>query len=145
MKIADDFFEGKEHGGEGSVERGSDGSGGAYGHESFDFIGAESQLSPQDRGYSRAHLHGWAFAAEGNSAGQGRAGAKEFSKDGAEGDAATAGVERGLGLRHAATARVGKIPVEKIAHAQRAEHRNEQTPPRSVSAGIKMSAEAFGE
>src|SRR6202040_3582068 len=99
----------------------------------------------QNGGDARADLHRRAFASEGNAAGQSGARAKEFAEDRAKGDAATAGVERRLGLRHAAAARVGKIPEQKIAHAQRAEHRNQQTPPRGVSARIKMSAEAFGE
>src|SRR4029077_16360588 len=93
----------------------------------------------------RAHLHRRAFASERNAARESRRGAKEFTEDGAEGNAAAAGVERGLRLRYAAAARIGKIAVEKIAHAQRAEDRHQQTAPGSVAAGIEMSAEAFGE
>ena len=61
----------------------SDGRGGPDGNEGFYFFGAQAKLATEDGGDARADLHGGAFTAEGNTAGQGGGSAEEFSEDGA--------------------------------------------------------------
>jgi len=53
--------------------------------------------------------------------------------------------ERGLGLRDAAAAGVGEIPIEQVARDQRAGDRDEDAAPRGAAGGVELAAEVLGE
>src|SRR5271157_3359699 len=76
---------------------------------------------------SRANLDRRPLAAQRDSAGQRCRGAKELSQHGAQRDAAFAGEQRSLGLRHPAASRVREIAEQQVADDQRT-HDREQYP-----------------
>ena len=127
VEVAHDLLQGKDHRGQRGIERGCNGRCRAHRNQ---LLGAEAQRASQHRTDSRAHLNRRPLASQGNPAGQRRRGAEELAQHGAQRDAAIARKERGLGLRHAAAARIGEEAVQQIADAERAHHREQETPPR---------------
>ena len=145
VEVSDDFFEGEENRGHGSVEGGGDGGGSADGDEGFYFFGAQAERASEDGSDAGADLDGRAFAAEGDAAGESDGGAKELSEDGAEGDAALAGEESGFGLRNAASARVREIFVQEITDAEGSGDGQYEATPRGAAGRIESHADAFSE
>jgi hypothetical protein len=145
VEVADDFFEGEKDCGHGSVEGGGDGCGGADGDEGFYFFRAQAERASEDGSDAGANLDGRAFAAEGDAAGESDGGAKELSENGAEGDAALAGIESGFGLRDAATSRVGEVFVQEIANAEGPGNGQYEAAPGGAARRIESCADAFSE
>src|SRR4030095_14450085 len=111
-----DLFQGEKYGCKRRVKRCSNGRCRANRDQGLHFFLAQAKFPAQDRRDARAYLHRRTFTAERNAAGKGRRSAKEFSKDGAQRDAAFSGIERGFALWDTAAARVRKIPIEQEAH-----------------------------
>src|SRR5208282_5963232 len=145
VKIAGNFLERKKDGGERRIEGCGNGSGGSYGDQFFNLLGAQAEQSSEDRTDARANLHRRTFAAEGYSGGESCGGTEELTEHGAEGDAAFAREKSGLRLGHAAAAGVREIAIEKIADAERTDNWEEDAPPAGATDGIEPHPQVFGE
>ena len=145
MQIAHDLFEREQDRRDRRIERRSQRRGTTRRHERLHLFRIEPQVARDYRGESGAHLHRRSFAPERNSAGKRGRAAEELPKHRSKQDSSVVDEECELRLRDSAASRKREIAPQKIARAERTEHRNENPPPARSSCRIHTGREPSGQ
>ncbi len=145
MQIAHDLFEREQDRRDWRIERRSQCRGTTCRHERLYLFWIESQIPRNHRGEPRAHLDGWSFTPERNSTGKRGRAAEELTKHGSKQDSSVVNEECEPRLRDSAASRKREITPQKIAGAERTEHRNQNPPPARSTSRIHTSREPSGQ
>ena len=145
VQIAHDLFEREQDRRDGRIECRRQRRRATRRHQRLHLFRTESEIPRDHRGESGAHLHRRSFAPERDAAGQRSRAAEELSEHGSKQDSSVVDEECELGLRDAAAAREREIAPQKIAGAERTEHRNQNPPPARSLRRIHAGREPAGQ